>query len=301
MTALNQRLFLPLFKEKQLQISIKRLDMANEPIFGNKHYKLKYNLQKAKKGRLNTLLTFGGAYSNHILATAIAGKKHGLKTIGVIRGEELAEKWVTNPTLSAAYKAGMRFKFVSREQYRKKRESGFANELQDEFGPVYLLPEGGTNSLAVKGCEEILEHEDRQFDVICCAVGTGGTLAGIANSSAIHQTVLGFTSLKGNFLKEDICKFTAKKNWELSADYHFGGYAKVSQELIEFINLFKRNTGISLDPVYTGKMMFGIVDLAKKGFFETGLSILAIHSGGLQGIDGMNAILKKKNRPLIGL
>ena len=301
MSAVNERLFLPLIEENGLQLYLKRLDKAHPPVSGNKFYKLKYNLQEAKKNHFNTLLTFGGAYSNHILATALAGKEHDLKTIGVIRGDELLDIWENNPTLRTAYKAGMRFKFVSRTQYRNKNEPDFTDILKKEFGSFYLLPEGGTNELAVKGCSEILTDADRRFHTICCAVGTGGTLAGLVNSSAENQRVLGFTSLKGDFLKEDICNFTPRKNWELSGGYHFGGYAKVDEGLIEFINLFKSQTRISLDPVYTGKMMFGILDMVKQGFFTPGSSILAIHSGGLQGIDGMNAILKKKNMPLIGL
>ncbi|MGI9547735.1 MAG: 1-aminocyclopropane-1-carboxylate deaminase/D-cysteine desulfhydrase [Flavobacteriaceae bacterium] len=301
MNAVNERVFLPILEENKLQLYIKRLDNAHLPVAGNKFYKLKYNLLEAKKNNFNSLLTFGGAYSNHILATALAGKEHDLKTIGLIRGEELLDNWESNPTLKAAYLAGMRFKFISRAEYRHKNEADFTSVLKKELGDFYLLPEGGTNALAVKGCSEILDEDDYRFDTICCAVGTGGTLAGLVNSSIENQRVLGFTSLKGDFLKEDICNFTARKNWELCGEYHFGGYAKVDEELIEFINIFKIQTQIGLDPVYTGKMMFGILDMAKKGFFAPGTTILAIHSGGIQGINGMNAKLKKKNLPLINL
>ena len=284
-----------------VKLFIKRLDLANAPIFGNKYYKLKYNIKEAQSKGCDTLLTFGGAYSNHILATAIAGKEFGLKTIGIIRGDELADVWMQNPTLVKASNYGMRFKFVSRTIFRQKNDSRFLESLQQEFGPSHILPEGGTNELAIKGCEEILSEEDSKYDVICCSVGTGGTLAGLANSSGPNQSILGFSSLKGNFLKEDICKFTAVKNWDLSGEYHFGGYAKVNEKLVDFINQFKISTGIALDPIYTGKMLYGIMDMIEKQHFKRGTSILAIHSGGTQGIEGMNELLKKKNLPQIAI
>ena len=228
-------------------------------ISGNKYRKLKYNIQDAKNRGYHTLLTFGGAYSNHIAATAKAGKLHGLKTIGVIRGAELGAKILQNPTLKFAQDCGMQFKFISRENYRGKASLAFAENLQNEFGDVYVIPEGGTNLLAVKGCEEILTQQDKDFfDYICCPVGTGGTLSGIINCSQPRQQVLGFPALKGDFLKEDICKFATKNNWQLINAYHFGGYAKVTKELIEFINTFKIKTNIPLDPIYTGKMVFGV-------------------------------------------
>ena len=162
-----------------------------------------------------------------------------------------------------------------------------------------MLPEGGTNALAVKGCSEILTEEDATFDYICSAAGTGGTAAGLIHASLPHQTVLAFPALKGNFLLDEIRTFVQHERWQLITDYHFGGYAKVDQQLIAFINLFKHETGIPLDPIYTGKMLFGIFDLVKRGVFAPGTQILAIHTGGLQGIEGMNRILKKKNLPLL--
>jgi len=162
-----------------------------------------------------------------------------------------------------------------------------------------MIPEGGTNELAVKGCEEIFIEEDKTFDIICCPVGTGGTISGLINASEPHQKILGFPALKGDFLQKEIGKFTAKSNWELVTDYHFGGYAKINSTLVEFINRFKQEYNIPLDPIYTGKMMFGIFDLIKKGYFKKGAKILAIHTGCLQGIDVMNIKLKQKNLPLI--
>ena len=299
MISSNQQINLPLFKEKGLRLFMKRLDLMNLPVAGNKYYKLKYNIEEAFKTGYKTLLTFGGAYSNHILATAVAGRQVGLKTVGVIRGDELVNCWQDNPTLAAAHGAGMEFRFISRSKYRNKISTDFIQNLRADYGRFYLIPEGGTNELAVRGTTEILDETDRSFNYICCCVGTGGTLAGLINSSTPTQQLLGFPALKGDFLKEDICKFTAGKNWDLINSYHFGGYAKVSRELIEFVNQFKTSSGIPLDPIYTAKMMFGIMDLTKKDYFLPGTSILAIHSGGLQGISGMNEQLKKKNLPLI--
>ena len=295
----NQYVKLPILAEKQITLFVKREDTIHPRISGNKFRKLKYNIVAAKAKGINALLTFGGAYSNHIGATAHAGKEHGLDTIGIIRGEELETKWKQNPTLKDAVENGMRLKFVSRTDYRQKFGKTFLNLLKEEFGNFYLLPEGGTNVLAVKGCEEILGADDKDFDVICCSVGTGGTLAGIANSARNQQRVLGFPALKGDFLNEDIRKFAHRENWELQANYHFGGYAKVTPALIYFINDFREKTEIPLDSVYTGKMIFGILDLVKNDHFSPRTKILAIHTGGLQGIAGMNQRLKMKNLPLI--
>ncbi|NOR27253.1 MAG: pyridoxal-phosphate dependent enzyme [Lutibacter sp.] len=291
-------------KDKSVSLFIKREDELHPFISGNKYRKLKYNLEEASKQNEHTLLTFGGAYSNHIAATAAAGFEHNFKTIGVIRGDELAANLVevikTNPTLKFASEHDMKFHFVSRSEYRIKTSSEFITKLKEKFGEFYLVPEGGTNTFAVKGCEEILVEEDKQYNVICCAIGTGGTISGIINSSKNHQKVIGFPALKGDFLQDEIKKHVLKNtNWSLNTNYHFGGYAKISEELITFINNFKRETNIPLDPVYTGKMLFGIVDLIKKDTFKKGTKILAIHTGGLQGIDGMNLVLSKKNLPQI--
>ncbi len=295
----NQAVTLPLLQEKKISLFIKREDTIHKHISGNKYRKLLYNIDQAKKLGHTTLLTFGGAYSNHIAATAFAGKKYGFNTIGVIRGEELITKVQTNPTLQFAATNGMQLYFVSREKYRLKNTPEFLKELETKFGAFYCLPEGGTNSLAVKGCEEILTPEDKTFNFVCCPVGTGGTISGLINSSANQQQIIGFPALKGDFLHNDIRKFAQKNNWTLCGDFHFGGYAKVNKTLINFINNFKDQTTIPLDPVYTGKMMYGILSLVKKGYFKEHTKILAIHTGGLQGIDGMNMVLKQKNLPTI--
>ena len=290
---------MPFLREKGIHLYLKREDTIHPFISGNKYRKLKYNLLEAKKQGKETLLTFGGAFSNHIAAAAYAGHEQGIKTIGVIRGEELTDKWQSNPTLKLAHKHGMQFHFVTRSAYRLKNDTSFIEDLKEKVGDFYLLPEGGTNDLAVKGCTEILTDADAPFDYICSAVGTGGTLAGLINAAQPHQTVLGFPALKGDFLTEEIRTFVHNDRWRLITDYHFGGYAKVDQQLVSFINLFKQKTGIPLDPIYTGKMLFGIFDLVKQDVFEPGTQILAIHTGGLQGIKGMNLVLKKKNLPLL--
>jgi 1-aminocyclopropane-1-carboxylate deaminase len=247
------------------------------------------------------LLTFGGAYSNHIAAVAAAGKRYGFTTVGIIRGEELKLQKALNPTLEFSKNCGMHLKYVSREDYRCKTTTHFIDKLREEFGDFYLIPEGGTNDLAVKGCEEILKPEDSEYNYICCSIGTGGTISGIINASKEHQSILGFPALKGDFLQEDIRKFAIRENWEVITDYNFGGYGKIKPELIAFINRFKSNYNIPLDPIYTGKMMFGIFDLIEKGFFRKDSKILAIHTGGLQGINGINDILRRKKLPLIEL
>lgn len=278
---------------------VKREDLTHHFISGNKYRKLKYNLLKAKEINSIALLTFGGAFSNHIAAVAFAGKKYGFKTIGIIRGEELENKSELNSTLAFAKGCGMELKFISREAYRQKTNLEFINQLKIEFGVFYLIPEGGTNELAIRGCEEILQSVDAGFDYVCCAVGTGGTISGIINASKKKQKILGFPALKGGFLQQDIRKFANRDNWKLIKDYHFGGYGKIKPELISFINKFNRNYNIPLDPIYTGKMMYGIFDLIEKDFFPPNSRILVIHTGGLQGISGVNEMLKRKNQPLI--
>ena len=286
---------------KGITLEIKREDLLHPFVSGNKFRKLKYNVLQAKAENQSVLLTFGGAFSNHIAAVAYAGKEQGFETIGVIRGDELRDKISENPTLSFAQECGMRFEFVTREAYRHKTETAFIEQLQVKFGSFYLVPEGGTNDLAVKGCEEILTEFDAHFDFVCSAVGTGGTISGLINSALPHQTVLGFPALKGDFLQNEIHKFVNNKNWELITDYHFGGYGKVTTEFIEWMNWFYAQTGIPLDPIYTGKMVFGVMDLIQRNYFPPKSKILMIHTGGLQGIAGMNAKLEKQNKPILVL
>lgn len=300
-TVKNKKIPLDVFTISNCSLSIKREDQLHSHISGNKFRKLKYNLLQAQNDQFDRLLTFGGAFSNHIAAVASAGKEFGFKTVGVIRGEELKNKVDLNPTLSFANDCGMQLHFISRKEYRLKRDLNSIKKLQELFGNCYIIPEGGTNDLAIKGCKEILTKTDSEFDYICTSVGTGGTIAGLVESSKAHQTIIGFSALKGNFQISEVKKFTSKKNFKIIDDYCFGGYAKIDLQLIRFINEFKDKTQIQLDPIYTGKMMFGIMDLLKNKKLKENSRILAIHTGGLQGISGMNQLLKKKNLPQINI
>lgn len=293
-----------LFKEKStgVEVWIKRLDIQFPLSIGNKAYKLKYNLKEAERLGYRLILTFGGAFSNHIAAVAAQGNKSGFKTIGVIRGEELGrdlgQTISQNPTLALAKENGMLFEFVSRKAYRDKETSGFRDGFFKKYGNMYIIPEGGTNDLAVKGCGEILTEEDKNFNVICCPVGTGGTLSGLINSSEGHQILLGFSALNASS-SQQIKPFVHKQNWEIFPESHFGGFAKINEDLVSFMNEFKQEYGVLLDPIYTGKMMFALIEKIKSGFFRKNSRILAIHTGGLQGISGMNGKLKKNELPII--
>ena len=278
----------PIVTVKGIRLYLKREDLLHPQISGNKWRKLKYNLQEAKNQGLNQLLTFGGAYSNHIYATAAAAKEAGLGCIGIIRGEETQP---LNPTLAFAKSCGMKLHYVSRSEYRDKSNQEFREKLKERFGEFYLVPEGGSNSLAVKGCKEILDDVSLSLDVICVPVGTGGTMAGLIAST--DKRVLGFSALRGDFLKDEVKSLlensgeTDKSNWSINTDFHFGGYAKINEELIEFIREFKSKHGVLLDPIYSGKMMFGLYNLIEADYFKPGSTIMAIHTGGLQGWDGI--------------
>lgn len=283
----------PELTDSGIRLLIKRDDLIHNHISGNKWRKLKYNLREAAEQNHHTLLTFGGAYSNHIVATAFAAQKAGLSSIGVIRGEDDG----TNPTLRFAREHGMQLHFISREDYRRKNDDDFIDQLEEKFGRFFLVPEGGANGLGVRGCTEILSEVEEDFDVVCCAAGTGTTLAGLTLSLNENQILFGFPALKGGeFLNDEVIRLMEESrlrlpsivNFQLITDYHFGGYAKMTPELLEFINGFQERTGIPLDPIYTGKMMFGIYDLIRKGRFKKGTTILAIHTGGLQGWQGMH-------------
>ncbi len=265
-----------------VHLDIKRIDLIHPQISGNKFFKLKYNLLAAKQQGLSTILTFGGAYSNHIAATAYAAHIFGLNSIGIIRGEELASKPL-NPTLEKAQSLGMHLYFVSRTEYRLRDDANYIQQLNNQFPNTFIIPEGGTNKLAAQGCQEILSQSDLQnYDVICCAVGTGGTISGLIEKSSAHQKVMGFSALKGDFLQQEIQQWTKKQNWSLTNAYCCGGYAKTSPELFAFIESFEAKYAVPLEPIYTGKMMFGLFDLIKNHYFPEGTRILAIHSGGLQ-------------------
>lgn len=294
-----QEIKLPKIADLNVKLSILREDLSHPEISGNKYRKLKYNLIEAEKLGFKKLITFGGAFSNHIAATAAAGKLYNFETIGIIRGEELESKIEENATLRFAKQCGMQLYFISREEYRAKNDLNFLEQLKSKFPNAYIVPEGGTNDLAIKGCKEILYDKCFDYDYIGSAIGTCGTIAGLIESCANHQKILGFPSLKGDFITNDIQQLTSKNNFTIFNDYHLGGYGKVNEELINFINDFKHLNGIQLDPIYTGKMFLGITDLVKKNYFTNNTSILLLHTGGLQGIEGMNNFLRKKNKKTI--
>ncbi|MFV5385504.1 1-aminocyclopropane-1-carboxylate deaminase/D-cysteine desulfhydrase [Acinetobacter junii] len=266
-----------------VQLTVKRLDLIHPQISGNKFFKLKYNLLEAKQQNLNQVLTFGGAYSNHIAATAYAAHYFGFQSIGIIRGEELV-KQALNSTLQTAQDFGMQLHFVSRAEYRLRHELEYLQQLKQRYPNTWIIPEGGTNQLAIQGTKEILSADDREnYDVICCAVGTGGTIAGIIESCSAQQHILGFSALKGDFLKYDIQQWTNKTNWSLTDEYCCGGYAKTNSELLQFMQQFEQQYAVPLEQVYTAKMMMGLFDLIQQGNFPVNTRILAIHTGGLQG------------------
>ena len=266
-----------------VQLTIKRLDLIHPQISGNKFFKLKYNLLAAQQQGFSQVLTFGGAFSNHIAATAFAAQHFGFQSIGMIRGEELASQQF-NPTLQTAQDLGMQLNFFSRSEYRLSQQTEYLQKLQQQYPQAFIIPEGGSNALAIQGTQEILSPDDLEnYDVICCAVGTGGTLAGIIESSSELQHVLGFSALKGDFLKHDIQQWTDKSNWSLTDAYCCGGYAKITPKLLQFMQQFEQQHHIPLEQVYTAKMMMGLLDLIQHHHFPAHTRILAIHTGGLQG------------------
>ena len=271
-----------------IRLLVKREDQNHPFICGNKWWKLKYNIEEALKHH-HTVLTFGGAYSNHIYAVAAAAKEHGFNSIGIIRGEETLP---LNPTLSFATANGMQLHYVSREDYRKKDDPAFVQTLHEKFGEFYLIPEGGTNSLAVKGCGEFASEVLLQinFDHLLLPVGTGGTMAGIVCGLKGRKKVTGVTVLKnGDFLKAEIDRLIREssqavyENWSLLTNYHHGGYAKVTNELLDFIKTLKAEHDLPLDHVYTGKLMWAVMKEIEAGRFAKGTTVLALHTGGLQG------------------
>ena len=286
-----QHIDYPIAARYGVELSVLRLDVVHPTISGNKWYKLKYNLQKALDEGYERVLTFGGAYSNHLLAVGVAADQLRLRSIGVVRGEAMEP---LNPTLKSAKDHGMELFFVTREMYRLKASKTFIADLETKFGKAYVIPIGGTNCLALKGVMEIPDEIDRKFDYVAAAMGTGGTVAGLTLGFEPDGTILGFSGLKGidfnrvvsDLLKE--CGLTQKTSLHILNEFHFGGYAKFNNDLINFINEFKSQFAIPLDPIYTGKLMYGIMELLASGFFPKGASILAIHTGGLQGIEGFN-------------
>jgi len=285
MKIITQEIFDACFSEKKVRVFMRRLDLISSPISGNKYFKLKQNIEYALKSKFKSIITFGGAYSNHILATSIISKENSLNCVGFIRGEE---RLPLNPTLDDAVKNGMEIIYISREEYKKINDKHYLNSLKVKYDNSYIIPEGGTNNLAIKGTELIINSDDKH-EYICCPIGTGGTISGIINSSSHSQNIIGFSAIKGvKKLKDDIFLNVNKNNWEIYEDYCQGGYAKISKKLISFIYNFNKTKNIPLDGIYTGKMMMGIFDLIKKNKFPKKSKILIIHTGGIQGNRGIN-------------
>ncbi len=253
-----------------------RLDALHPEISGNKWFKLKYNLLEAKRRKKDTILTFGGAFSNHIAATAFACNHGHFKSIGIIRGEENS---ADNATLSLAKRNGMELRFVSREEYKRKNDPDYLEKLQTDFPTAFIIPEGGDNVYGQKGCEEILSDATKKMTHLFCAYGTGTTFNGIAHSLMPHQTLTGINVLK--YEAETTLPQTAILN-----TYHFGGYAKHTSELLDFKTWFETRFKIELDYVYTSKLCFAVFDLMKQHTLTKTDEILIIHTGGLQGNKG---------------
>lgn len=283
-----QRLSNAAIESAGVQLYIKRDDLIHPTVSGNKWRKLKYNLLEAQAVGAAAVLTFGGAYSNHLYATAAAGNALGLKTVGVVRGLELEGK--ENATLQFCREQGMELHFVTREEYRQRHSEAYLQEIAARFGDPYLIPEGGTTGLALKGVAEMVYEVKEQLgampDYIATAAGTGGTAAGILSAGT---NALAFAALKGgDFLKQDIHQllkeYKEPGNLTLLTDYHFGGYAKWNNELLTFMQNFRAEFNIQLEQVYTAKMLYGLFDLLAKGYFKAGTTIVAVHTGGLQGL-----------------
>ena len=284
--------------ESKVRLFIKREDLTHPEISGNKYWKMFYNVKKylEKEVSERKIITFGGAFSNHIAAAAALGNEFGIKTLGVIRGNELEDSWQENPTLFSAHQNGMSFRFVTREIYRDKEK--MMKELQEEFPEALVVPEGGTNENAVEGIQYMLNDETKEFDYICSAVGTGGTVSGLSKFAQPHQKIIGFKAVKDNSLENRIKNLSKKDNFIL-IDASDGGFGKITDENVRFINEFYQYFGIVLEPVYTGKMLRKIFEMIEDDYFPANSKILAFHTGGLQGIVGANEMLKKKNRNLI--
>ncbi|MGN6194009.1 MAG: 1-aminocyclopropane-1-carboxylate deaminase/D-cysteine desulfhydrase [Ginsengibacter sp.] len=280
-----------LFEKGKVEVFMLRLDEIHPAISGNKLFKLVYFLEEAKRSLHKTIITFGGAYSNHLAAAAFAAKVLNLKSIAIVRGEKPN---VLSPTLLFCLQQGMQLKFISRTAYQKKNERDFLEELKMKFGEHILIPEGGFSVKGKEGASLINEYfTDQNFTHVCSPVGTATTLAGIVDVNKNETKIIGFPVLKNfNDLQQRFkeLKVNAERKYSVIGDYHFGGYAKKTDELISFMTSFYEENKIELEFVYTAKMMFGICDLIEKNFFNEGSKILCIHTGGLQGNKSLSSM-----------
>lgn len=272
---------------------IKRDDLIDPVISGNKWRKLKYNIERAQQNKNDGIITFGGAYSNHLIASAQAAYQFGLNAIGIVRGEELNP--TSNETLRACSKLGMELIFVSREAYRSRNEKQYQAQLHDQFENYWIVPEGGANYYGAVGCQEIITESDEPYDHVYVAMGTGTTAAGILSATKSPTIVHGVSALKGDFLREDVRKMLWQlvmdessveefmKRFKLNANSHFGGYGKTDARLFRLIRAFFQQTGVPLEPIYTGKTLFALVNDLATGQIDRNDRILFVHTGGLQG------------------
>ena len=288
----------PAFREKNIRVLVKRDDLIHPEISGNKYRKLKYNLRFILENNIQDVITFGGAFSNHVHATAALCQAYGIRSAAIIRGEETSK---SNPTLQFCVEKGMKLYFVSRTDYREKHDSPAIRQILDEFPDAFIIPEGGSNSFALQGVSEIWTELSAQMsilpDFLFASAGTGSTLAGLLTELPAKSRILGFTSLKADYLKEEIIALSGNKNsdrFTFFTDYHFGGYAKTNRTLMDFIQSFENETGIPVDPVYNGKALFGFFDLMQKDYFSPGSMIVWLHTGGLQGKSGHEYLSEKK-------
>ena len=272
-----------LFDDKEIELSMLRLDEVHPEISGNKFYKLIYFLEEAAKSTHKTIITFGGAYSNHLAATAFACTQAGIECIGIVRGEKPS---TLSPTLTFCINHGMHLQFISRTEFKLISDQSFLTELERNYGDHILIPEGGFSEKGAKGASLITGYFQDSYTHVCLPAGTATTFAGIMNGTRNKSKILAFDILKNRDDIENRLQFLKagkNENYEIIAGYHFGGYAKKTNELLQFMNEFYRKHTIPLDFVYTGKMMFGVYDLISKNYFAKGAKILCLHTGGLQG------------------
>jgi 1-aminocyclopropane-1-carboxylate deaminase len=281
----------PLLLKHNVSVNIKRDDLLHDVVSGNKLYKLMFNLEQFKRSRKKTLITFGGAYSNHLHATAFMGKESKFQTVAIVRGEQLLP---LNPTLKDCTDWGMILEPVSRSSYRQKQASPDIQHIISKYPSAYVVPEGGANELGVLGAAKILEGVDqKKVDVVVVACGTGVTMAGIVSACEPHVLVVGMPALKAhNWMASEIQGWLdvvncSNTNWMVECDYHFGGYGKTKSELLQFIEKMAQDYQLLLDPIYTGKAFYGLLKMIELGEIVSGSRVLFIHSGGLQGNRGL--------------
>lgn len=281
----------PFIKDRNISLQVLRLDTVHPVISGNKWFKLKENIRIAQSLQCSSILTFGGAYSNHLVATAAAANYHNFQSIGIVRGLHTAAK--LTPTLEQCKDYGMDLHFVAREDYDRKYDIDYLHTLEKQFFNAYIIPEGGNNEAGMKGAAEIAGYIPKDADIVALAIGTGTTFCGLRNALPEHVSMLGFTAMKGgDYLLDTIQQKTTTGNWQLATQYHFGGFAKKDNTLIDFMNRFYRQHRIPLDFVYTAKAMYGILDMIDKNHIPGNTKILMVHTGGLQGNNSIRDLLQ---------